>query len=183
MKIIEKIQDIYYKIPYNWRPKNIWYSITCRFWHKYTTVKPRYLSHQWTDRCEVMPHMMFEILSQFIEKECTPEQVDWTWEGNLIEVNGQKISARDEMQYLYDWWHKKYNDEYEKKSEALWDEVFDVGPKMNVSDTGILNFVFDNDEKKIEYDEKSKIARDFDEFVAKELHENLHRIINITRFL
>jgi hypothetical protein len=130
-----------------------------------------------------MPHMMFEILSQFIEKECSPGYVDWEWEGNLIEINGEKVNARNEMQYLYDWWHQKYNDEYQKKSDELWNNVFDLSPKMNISDEGIWNYIFENNEKRNEYDKSSKIAHDFEEFVAKELHENLHRIINITRFL
>jgi len=46
--------------------------------------------------------MIFEILSQFIEKECNPESV--IWEHKL--PDGKDV--RQEMQDLYDWWHQDY---------------------------------------------------------------------------
>jgi len=104
---MNKITDLYYKlIPYHLRPKNLWYRFKCWAWRRHTTVKPRTLDHMWCDRSHLLPHMIFEILSQFIEQECTPERVVWYGEhGHRIE--GGKY-VRDEMQELYDWWHQDY---------------------------------------------------------------------------
>jgi hypothetical protein len=182
MKIFDKITDLYYEVPYDWRPENIWYSFKCRFWKKYTTIKPRYLSHKWTDRCELMPHMIFEILSQFIEKECCPpEIVDWKASGHMVVVNGKEVNIRDEMQYLYDWWHKQYNVEYAQKQNELWEDVFNNIPRTS---KGVnWKWKFETQEQADNYHEISNIAHEYDSFIEKTLHENLHRVVNIIPYL
>ena len=108
-------------IPYSWRPKNIWYSLKCRFWHKYTTIKPRYLSNEWVDRDYLLVAVMFEVLSDFVEKEMRS-----AWGQSL------NISNREEMIDLYNWWHRiKGNIEYE------WDVTLD--PDENFKRERIFN--------------------------------------------
>lgn len=114
------LEDLYYKIPYNWRPKTIWYHLKCRVWKHYSTVIPRTLSrYEGVDKDILLPHCMFEILSQFIEKECSPDRIEWHGEhsGKIIpgqvwthdkEKHPEAIFIRDEMQYLYEWWHNVY---------------------------------------------------------------------------
>lgn len=69
--MLDKLRNFYWRlIPYDWRPGQLLYRMKCFFFKRYTTVKPRYLPHTWCDRTAVLPHMMFEILSQFLEKEC-----------------------------------------------------------------------------------------------------------------
>jgi len=97
-----------------WHPKELWYKFKCWSWYRYTTIKPRSLNyHTWCDRGPLMAHMMFEILSQFIEKECSPGRVEWDY-GREIIVDGKKKYVRDEMQELYDWWHQQYLKRYVK---------------------------------------------------------------------
>ena len=67
----------WHTVPYDWRPGQIWCRLKCWAWKRYTTVKPRYLDHTWCDRCDLLPHMMFEILCDFVEKECSPGCVEW----------------------------------------------------------------------------------------------------------
>jgi len=107
-----------------YHPANLWYSFKCWAWKRHTTIKPRYLSHTWHDRCVILPHMMFEILSQFIEGECGPDgHVEWYGENaHMITVAGEEKYVRDEMQELYDWWHKKYNKRYEELAEYIHEE-------------------------------------------------------------
>ena len=54
-------------VPYEYRPRQIWYVFKCWDWNRYTTVKPRYLGHTWTDRDNLLLHMSFEILSNYVE--------------------------------------------------------------------------------------------------------------------
>jgi len=41
---------------------------------------------------------MFEILSKFIEEECSPGIVDWEGSDHTIDVNGDIVNVRTEMQ-------------------------------------------------------------------------------------
>lgn len=118
-----------------WRPKGLWYKFKCWIWHRYTTIKPRTLDyHTWCDRCELLPHMMFEILSQFIEKECSPGCVEWYGEnGHKITVDGKEKYVRDEMQDLYDWWHQQYLKRYSALEEKFWQDVHEHDGKHKLS--------------------------------------------------
>lgn len=123
---LERIKYAYYdRVPYDQRPHQLWYRFKCWAWHRYTTIKPRYLDHTWVDRTAVLPHVMFEVLSQFIEKECCePELVDWEASGHMVTVKGVKRNVRVEMQLLYDWWHQVYNKEYQEVHDILWKEIY-----------------------------------------------------------
>jgi hypothetical protein len=110
-------------LSFHWRPSQIWYRLKCFLWHRYTTIKSRYLDHTWHNRVTVLPYTMFEILSNFIEGECSPGHVDWEGSGHTVEVNGETINVRDEMQELYDWWHTVYNKEFDEVNEILWKEA------------------------------------------------------------
>lgn len=104
--MLRYFRNWYYRVvPYEWRPRRVWYRIKCRWWHRYTTVKPRGLPHTWVDRCELLPHLMFEVLGQFIEKECSPGAIDW-------DADDFHRRIRREMQELWDWWNDVYLKQY-----------------------------------------------------------------------
>ena len=85
-------------------------------WH--TTIKPRYLGHTYCDTVILMPHMMFELLSRFIEVEA--DDVVWYHEHATL-IDGRNI--RDEMQELYDWWHNTYIKEYPEIEDIIFKEL------------------------------------------------------------
>ena len=93
---ISKIKHKYWKIvPYDYRPKNLWYKLKCFLWHRYTTIKPRELDHTWCDRCELIVYTNFEILQQFVEEEMYGRIC---WDSDEDHINAEK-----EIQYLYNW--------------------------------------------------------------------------------
>ena len=101
--IWDKIDDIYISIvPYEWRFRQVWYGLKCRFWHRYTTIKPRKLDHTWCDRSHLLPHMMFEILCQFVERELCLPHVNW-------ESDERHSNAKKEMLALHKWWTEEYD--------------------------------------------------------------------------
>jgi hypothetical protein len=122
---IEKIKYAYWGIvPHDWRPGQIWYRFKCWAWHRYTTVKPRYLDHTYCDRTMVMPHMMFEILCQFVEQECSPGCVEWYGEwSHKVAVDGEEKFVMDEMKELVEWWHTVWNKEVKEVEDMLWAEA------------------------------------------------------------
>lgn len=118
-----------------WHPKELWYNFKCWAWKRYSTVKPRTLPHTWCDRSHLLPHMMFEILSQFIEKECSPGHIEWYGEhGHKITVDGKEKYVRDEMQDLYDWWHQEYLKRYPELENKMWEDVQAHDKAHKVSD-------------------------------------------------
>ena len=127
-----KLTDSFFKSLKNcfrpwWHPKELWYQTKCWLRRPYTTIKPRTLGHTWCDRDKLLAHMMFEILSQFIEKECSPGVVDWEGTDRRVDVvmpSGHVVNrnVRVEMQKLYDWWQQQYLKKYVAIEEALYAE-------------------------------------------------------------
>jgi len=185
----EKIRDYYWSIiPYDRRPWQIWYKIKCWAWKRYTTVKPRYLPHTWVDRVDVLPHTMFEILSLFIEKECSPEIVDWEATGHMIKVNDRIVNVRDEMQDLYDWWHRFYNKQKEEIEDKIWEEADQHRPErfFRESEDGfgsIFDPVYKSEEDKEIYDKCIAALSNLEENAKKELMERMHRLVNLMPYL
>jgi len=180
------LRELYWKIlPYDWRPGRVWYRIKCFCWHRYTTVKSRYLDHTWHDRCAILPETMFEILSQFIERECEPEE-RIEWYGEYSHKIGDKY-VRDEMQELYDWWHQVYNKLYPGLCDRLWERAFKHSPIRDWVDIGNdyteykPEWATEKDEQiyKLYLDE----IKELEGRMNQELKDNLHRIIEIMPYL
>lgn len=186
------VYHAYWKIvPYNWRPGQIWYRLKCFCWHRYTTVRPRTIpGHGWCDRSHLLPHMMFEILSQFIEKECSPGIVDWEGSDHRVNVNGVSVNVRTEMQAIYDWWHKEYlpsvehtHDEWHEferlhRTNDMFDED-DKTPEGNY----IFNPKYDSAENKEKSEELFLAACKKEADLDKKLKGMMHRIVRIVPFM
>lgn len=174
-----------------WRPSNLWYRFKCWAWYRYTTIKPRYLGHTWCDRTEQLPHMMFEILSQFVEDECSPGHVEWYGDGaHKVIVNGKEKFVRDELQDLYDWWHKEYHIRYPALAENLWQQYEDHAEAHKLSDITKLEDGralwqprWDSPAAEVRADELMKRVQLLEELVEKELDRRLQRILAIRRWL
>lgn len=96
-----KVQNIYHSIiPYDYRPSQLYYRAKC-FLCRYSTVKSRYLPHTWCDRDNLLFHTSMEILSEFLEKECSPGIVNW-------EADEWHSDAMREMRTIYKWYHEEY---------------------------------------------------------------------------
>jgi len=183
---IDKIKHFYWQHwPYDWRPGQAWYRLECFLWHRYSTIRPRYLGHTWSDRCELMSHAMFEILSQFVEQECSPGHVEWYGEwGHKI---GDKY-VRDEMQELYDWWHTIRNKEMEEVNDMLWAEAHKHEPFAHFVPIGDGSLVewkqqFYNDEDEAIYKCCLNACNKLERMMDAALQERLHRLVNIIPYL
>lgn len=183
----DKIRDIYWAtIPYDYRPRELWYKLKCFVWHRYKIINPRYLPYTWCDRRELLMHSMFEILSDFIEKECSPGCVNWYHEyAHKVNIDGKEVFVRDEMQYLYDWWHTTYLKEYAEIEENLWnvygkytppiEKCFVPEGKYYILDMSHGLSEEDNKKRKMVVESIEK----FEIFVEEEIQEKLHRIVNV----
>lgn len=128
--LITRIKYKYWEIwPHYLRPMTMWYNFKCWAWHRYSTIRARRLPHTWCDRRELLLHISFEILVDFIDGECSPGHVEWYGEGaHMLEVNGEQKNVMDEMLELKHWWEKVYNGEYPEKNEELWEAAEKVTP-------------------------------------------------------
>lgn len=198
-KWIDGVQSAYWSIvPYGYRPGQVWYKLKCWAWHRYTVIKPRYLPYTWCDRVTVLPHVMFEVLSRFVEEECSPGHIDWEGSGHTVEVNGVVKNVRMEMQDLYDWWHQVYQKEYDEVEDILWAEANRHPPDdkqfipVNAADEEVgeddadffrweQNFATPEDEEvyRICVMGVNKLER----LRSDDLQERMHRLVNLMPYL
>jgi len=123
----EKIYDfwwfeVYCNIPHAWRPKEVWYKFKCWAWKRYSTVKPRKLGHTWVDRSHLVFHVVFEVLSDYVEKELNKLSEDHPIPVNLGTEYNDWDTAEKELREIHNWWINDYDEDY------IWnlsDEDFD----------------------------------------------------------
>jgi len=113
---------VYCTIPHDWRPKEMWYRFKCWAWNRYSTVKPRKLDHTWIDRSHLVYYVVFEVLSDFIEKELNKQSEDHPIPVNLGSENNDWDAAEKELREIHRWWINDFDEDY------IWnlsDEDFD----------------------------------------------------------
>ena len=181
--IWEKIQYKYWDIwPYNWRPGEAWYRLKCFLFKRYTTIKPKTLNyHTWVDRRHLLYHFAFEILTQFIEEECSPGHTDWEKTNHTVEVDGRTVNVRDEMQEIYDWWqnYHVYSDVENLLYEmAMKYESEDASEQLS---DGMWNWKrkFKTPEEEEKHNRLMKGTNTLDDIRNKDIDDMLHRLINI----
>jgi hypothetical protein len=130
--LITRIKYKYWEIwPHYLRPMTLWYNFKCWAWHRYGTVRCRRLPHTWSDRRTILLHASFQILTDFIDKECSPGHVEWYGESpHQVEVDGVMENVMDEMLELYRWWNTVHEKEYPAKMDELWKTAEQYSPGM-----------------------------------------------------
>jgi hypothetical protein len=126
---------------------------------------------------------MFEVLTRFIERECSPGHVDWYSESaHKIIVDGEERFVRDEMQELYDWWHGWYHDESLKDEKVLWDLVGRHAP-LSWLHNGEWNPQYASEEDRRAHDEGMDLIQDYHDTKEAELLKRMHRLVNLMPYL
>jgi hypothetical protein len=179
-RIKKKFHHLYYQVlPYELRPYQIWYRTKCFCWHRYTTVKSRYLGHTYCDYVDLLPETMFEILSQFMEKEIYPNESGRKTEHIFI-VNGQETNVGVELERLYKWWHNYWHKERNEKNERLWEEVEKLQVQGNLR---TLNWLNSDDPKFQPYRDALDKINEEEEKDEQLLNEMMHRLVDLRRYL
>ena len=167
--------------------KDMWYQVKCFVWNRYSTVRPRGLPHTWVDCSNLLPHVMFEVLSRFIENECSPGDVEWYGEySHKITRNGEEVFVRDELQAIYDWWNITYRKEYPQREDELLERMMAFEPDRVFKDTGNSHYVefapeWNDPEAKESYDSASKEFAALQKRSEEELIEFMHRLVEVSR--
>jgi len=182
--LITKIKYKYWEIwPACLRPMTMWYNLKCWAWHRYGTVRCRHLPHTWSDRRTILLHASFQILTDFIDKECLPGHIEWYGDcPHQLMVNGVMENVMDEMQELYRWWNTVYLKEYPAKMDELWDAI--DGPKMlcvpyeGMPDcvAGKLEMVYRDDEHKTAYKARINEINEVEQLMDEKAEEMLKRL-------
>jgi hypothetical protein len=145
---------------------------------------------------------MFEILSQFVEKEGSPGPIEWYGEyGHKIDVHGTEVYVRDEMQELYDWWNTTYLKEYPKKEDELWEiahqntpirdfiplseEEKDEAAAAGLNCEGWMEWspAWESDESKARWDAAMDAVQALEKQAESELMDRMHRLVNLTPYM
>ena len=183
---LDRWHDCYWIIPYDWRLGQIWYKFSCRFWHKYSTVKPRTLGHTWVDRDNLLAHTSFEILSDFVENEYPNSHIDFYDDHptNKIEINGVVKYEMDELLDLYSWWNETYLKEYREVEEIIRENLEKTKPEkmFNEGRGNWINFSQSDEYRKSSeypiYRIWSKALSQIEENAWHDLDDKLKRLIN-----
>ena len=77
------------------------YWLKCWLWRRYNRITVKTLPVTWTDRCEFLPHVMFQVLADFVEREKIDEVVNWN-------SDSEHAAARAKMDELLIWWREEY---------------------------------------------------------------------------
>lgn len=139
---------------------------------RHTTIKPRTLNHGYCDTVELMPHLMFELLTRYIEEEAN--SIDWD---KHFEYSGK--DTRGEMQELYDWWQRA--DEFEEVRDILFKEMDKYQPAKWFNEDGFFDPRWDGG--KDIYDRLSSAVDKLEDDRENELNINLHRLLEIRTYL
>ena len=118
-KIWRKIRRCYWKVwPFYLRPGEIWYSLKCNVWHRYTTVKPRTMPwNSWVDKVDLVPHVLFEMLCSFWEDEVLKGRTDFIESGHTIKIDGKDVNVYHVWENAYEWWNNVYLKEIDRTNE------------------------------------------------------------------
>lgn len=179
--LIERVQEFYWSlIPYESRPFHLWYRFKCFVWHRYTTVKPRYLGHVYCDTRELLVHTSFELLIRFYEEEF--DQVKWY--GDFAPKVGDRYVA-DIIKYLIDWyendWVPYYNYEFQS---LLHDEQPEPVSWFKTKDgRTLLSPVFKSKEDEEKSNQIHKAIRGYEESMERQAEENLKLLAEIRPYL
>lgn len=164
-----------------WWSRNIkerWYWLKCYLWRKHNHVRIRTLPVTWSDRTEILPHAMFQVLSDFMEKEKPGERIDWSW-------NEEHAHVWKEMNELYEWWHNTYLPFDPWKAAPIPE---DVEPNVRIKEmedgrrlTEVLSW--GSQEHETAYKLAWEKHREAEEDMERQLEENSIRLIRIRRYL
>lgn len=184
--LITKIKYKYWEIwPHYLRPGTMWYNLKCWAWHRYGTVRCRHLPHTWSDRRTILLHASFQILTDFIDKECSPGHVEWYGDcPHQLMVNGVMENVMDEMLELYWWWNTVHEKEYPSQMDELWEAASGCSPRMlcvpyeGMPDcvAGKLEMVYEDDEQRDKYKTITEDIRLTEELMDRKAEEMLKRL-------
>jgi len=161
--------DMFNFIPYDYRLRQLIYKFKCFIWHRYTTVRPRYLGHTWCDVVELLPHAMFELLSRYVEEEA--DQIEWYGDYPHM-IDGKNV--RVEMQELYDWWNNR---------ESIEDIIFKELELHEPINDNILKPKYRTPDDKLIYKSLLRSLNKLENLLESEREINMIRLVKIRRYL
>jgi hypothetical protein len=214
--LIYKLKQFYasHLCTYNNRFIPIQWFRNFKYWIKYTFISPSNVVKiktlkrgSWIDRDEILLHSSFQILTDYVEKECSGQYykielinieeemkafADWSEEERI----GHRDSLEEQNRYykeildLYDWWNvrrpiREKNDPFtieDKDFDLLWDPSDEdrVESRDEYGDPLTYSFMLKpNAERSAYYDRQRK----YEEMSDKEDEEMLIRLMKIRKFL
>mgnify|MGYP001608788738 CR=1 FL=1 len=164
-----------------------WYYTVRSWYYKFTTIKPRALTHRYCDATELLPQCMFEVFCQFMETEILKDcPINW-------DSDDEHRIARAKMQEIYDWWTTEYipyfKDENEEMQE-LYAKIEDIDflslfkpveEGSNVHRYAPEEFL--SKEKLEEYEKTNERISEIDNLMDKNKKKYMHELVDIVDFL
>jgi len=137
-------------------------------------LKIHSLEKGWHDKDEILLHAAFQLLVDFVEQEKPDKIIDW-------QVDELHRKAWKEIQSLYKWWKK----ERPSRKSPLDDKRIKVPPMEfeKIPNSDLMKLIEPDKKKYATYYTALKKHQKFDEKWEEEDQKNLHRLVEIRKFL
>jgi len=137
-------------------------------------LKIHTLEKGWCDKDYIMLHAAFQVLVDFVEKEKPGERIDWSWDAT-------HRRAWKEIMSLYKWWKK----ERPARKDPLDDKRIKHSPMKfeKISGSDLSRMIEPDKKKYAKYYQALKKSWKLDLKWEKKDQRNLHRLIEIRKFL
>jgi hypothetical protein len=151
-----------------------------RIFHRYTTIRPRYLHNDYVDERELMIHINFELLMRFIESDAI-DHIDW-YDDNC-KLNDEYVI--DIWIRLYEWYKidfmRYYRGEYADAIYANCPDPLSWTTERDGATYFELKFASPDDERK--HNECMQQLHDLDERYERMANDNLKLLIDTRLYM
>lgn len=154
------------------------YWLKCCLFKKYNHLRIRTLPPTWTDRDQVLTHAMFQVLSDFMEKEKAAEVIDW------VGSSEEHAHAWKEIQELYEWWNNVYL-KFDVWKEAPIRDEFEPKTSFIPVSNGLsrIDQKWDSEDGRKEWEADWDRHTALEEDMERQLTENCIRLIKVRKHL
>lgn len=141
-------------------------------------IRLRHLRSGWVDKDRLLPHVIFEILCQFIEEEDPENSIDW-------QQDKKHAAAWTELNELYRWWTSEYVpfETDETYLDGIETPKLERRPVPGNRRLHLVEFRYSSPKAKAKAEAALRARRRLEERMEVELTRRCKRVINVRRFM
>lgn len=159
------------------RIRDLYYALTGRFWHRYSTIKSRHLWHTWCDKDTILEMTCFELLERFIEEES--HHINWD---DCVSPSGEHVMTS--WLSTTQWFREVYLP-YFKGEHNLLDDV--KTPETNFIPNGngysTLEFKHESPKDEEKWNAACLASVELEARMREEMTEHLNTIVRLRSYM
>lgn len=168
--------------------REFFHNVKNRIFKPYTTIKPRYVDHNWRDKDSLLVHFSFELLLRYLEDE-VPQQEQY-YDVNSENEMDREISERwteiiNRLRALADWYENEYLPYEDYSNQML---LHDLQPEplscFLETEFGMeYRPTFENEDDEMLYHGVSCAVQEYEAEMERELTEKMKELVDLRYYL